>query len=37
VIGDVPALGEHNRKILRELGYSAQAIEELIAADVTTA
>ena len=37
VIGDVPALGEHNRKILRELGYSAQAIDELIAADVTTA
>ena len=24
VIGDVPALGEHNRKILRELGYSTQ-------------
>jgi itaconate CoA-transferase len=37
VIGDVPALGEHNRKILGELGYSAQAIDELIAADVTTA
>jgi crotonobetainyl-CoA:carnitine CoA-transferase CaiB-like acyl-CoA transferase len=37
VIGDVPALGEHNRKILRELGYSAQAIEELIAAGVTAA
>jgi itaconate CoA-transferase len=37
VIGDVPALGEHNRKILRELGYSAQAIDDLIAADVTTA
>jgi itaconate CoA-transferase len=37
VIGDVPALGEHNRKILRELGYSAQAIDDLIAAGVTTA
>jgi crotonobetainyl-CoA:carnitine CoA-transferase CaiB-like acyl-CoA transferase len=37
VIGDVPALGEHNRKILRELGYSAQATDELIAAGVTTA
>ncbi len=37
VIGDVPALGEHNRKILCELGYSAQAIDDLIAADVTTA
>jgi crotonobetainyl-CoA:carnitine CoA-transferase CaiB-like acyl-CoA transferase len=37
VIGDVPALGEHNRKILRELGYSTLAIDELIAAGVTTA
>ena len=37
VIGDVPALGEHNRKILRELGYSALMIDELIAAGVTTA
>jgi len=37
VIGDVPALGEHNRKILRELGYSAQAIDDLVAAGVTTA
>jgi itaconate CoA-transferase len=37
VIGDVPALGEHNRKILRELGYSAEATDELIAAGVTTA
>ena len=37
LIGDVPALGEHNRKILRELGYSAQAINDLIAAGVTTA
>jgi itaconate CoA-transferase len=37
VIGDVPALGEHNRKILSELGYSAQATHDLIAAGVTTA
>jgi itaconate CoA-transferase len=37
VIGDVPALGEHTRKILRELGYSAEATDELIAAGVTTA
>jgi len=37
MIGDVPALGEHNRKILRELGYSAAAIDELVAAGVTTA
>lgn len=37
VIGDVPALGEHNRKILHELGYSAQATDELIAAGITTA
>jgi itaconate CoA-transferase len=36
VIGDVPALGEHNRKILRELGYSTEATDELIAASVTT-
>jgi crotonobetainyl-CoA:carnitine CoA-transferase CaiB-like acyl-CoA transferase len=37
VVGDVPALGEHNRKILRELGYSAEAIDALNAAGVTTA
>ena len=37
VIGDVPALGEHNRKILRQLGYTAMAIDELVAAGVTTA
>jgi len=37
VIGDVPALGEHSRKILRELGYSAEATGELITAGVTTA
>jgi itaconate CoA-transferase len=36
LIGDVPALGAHSRKILRELGYSAQATDELIAAGVTT-
>jgi itaconate CoA-transferase len=36
LIGDVPALGEHNRKILREWGYSAEATDELIAAGVTT-
>jgi crotonobetainyl-CoA:carnitine CoA-transferase CaiB-like acyl-CoA transferase len=36
VLGDVPALGEHSRKILRELGYSADATEEFIAAGVTT-
>jgi crotonobetainyl-CoA:carnitine CoA-transferase CaiB-like acyl-CoA transferase len=36
LIGDVPALGEHSRKILRELGYSVQAIDELVAAGVTT-
>jgi itaconate CoA-transferase len=37
LIGDVPALGEHSRMILGELGYSAQAIDELIVAGVTTA
>jgi crotonobetainyl-CoA:carnitine CoA-transferase CaiB-like acyl-CoA transferase len=36
LFGDVPALGEHSRKILRELGYSADATEGLIAAGVTT-
>jgi itaconate CoA-transferase len=36
LIGDVPALGSHSRKILRELGYSAQATDELIAGGVTT-
>lgn len=36
LIGDVPALGEHNRKILRELGYSVEATDELIAAGVMT-
>jgi itaconate CoA-transferase len=37
LFGDVPALGEHNRKVLGELGYSTQAIDELIATGVTTA
>jgi crotonobetainyl-CoA:carnitine CoA-transferase CaiB-like acyl-CoA transferase len=36
VMGNVPAVGEHSRKILRELGYSAEATEEYIAAGVTT-
>jgi crotonobetainyl-CoA:carnitine CoA-transferase CaiB-like acyl-CoA transferase len=35
-MGNVPAIGEHSRKILRELGYSADATEEFIAAGVTT-
>jgi itaconate CoA-transferase len=37
LIGNVPALGEHNRKILSELGYAEQAIAELIVDGVTTA
>lgn len=37
MIGDVPALGEHNREILSELGYSTQAIDDLIGSGVTTA
>jgi crotonobetainyl-CoA:carnitine CoA-transferase CaiB-like acyl-CoA transferase len=37
LIGDVPALGEHSRKILCELGYSMKAIDELVAQGVTTA
>jgi len=36
LISDVPALGEHSRKVLRELGYSTQAIDELVAVGVTT-
>jgi itaconate CoA-transferase len=36
-MGDVPALGAHSRKILCELGYSSQGIDELVAAGVTTA
>jgi crotonobetainyl-CoA:carnitine CoA-transferase CaiB-like acyl-CoA transferase len=35
-MGSVPALGEHSRNILRELGYSAEATDELISAGVTT-
>ncbi|MDT5257938.1 MAG: itaconate CoA-transferase [Mycobacterium sp.] len=35
-MGGVPALGADSRKILGELGYSAEAMEELIAAGVTT-
>jgi crotonobetainyl-CoA:carnitine CoA-transferase CaiB-like acyl-CoA transferase len=34
VIGDVPALGEHSRKILADLGYSAQDIDGLAAAGI---
>jgi itaconate CoA-transferase len=30
-------LGAHSRKILRELGYSSQELDELVAAGVTTA
>lgn len=37
LIGDVPALGEHSRKILCELGYSMKAIDGLVAQGVTTA
>ena len=33
---DVPALGAHSRKILAELGYSSMAVDELVAAGVTT-
>jgi itaconate CoA-transferase len=36
VFGDVPALGAHSRKILCELGYLESAVEELIAAGVTS-
>lgn len=36
VMGDVPILGAHSRKILGELGYSAEATDEFIAAGVTT-
>lgn len=36
VMGDVPVLGAHSRKILSELGYSSDTTDELIAAGVTT-
>jgi crotonobetainyl-CoA:carnitine CoA-transferase CaiB-like acyl-CoA transferase len=36
VLGDVPALGAHSRKILGELGYSESAIDELSATGVTS-
>jgi crotonobetainyl-CoA:carnitine CoA-transferase CaiB-like acyl-CoA transferase len=35
VMGDVPALGAHSRKILADLGYSAQDIDGLAAAGIT--
>jgi crotonobetainyl-CoA:carnitine CoA-transferase CaiB-like acyl-CoA transferase len=31
-----PMLGEHSAEILRELGYSAAAVEQLAAASITT-
>jgi itaconate CoA-transferase len=37
VLGDVPAVGAHSRRILGELGYSSTAIDGLVAADITTA
>jgi itaconate CoA-transferase len=36
VPGDVPALGAHSRQILREIGYSDNAISTLVAEDVCT-
>jgi formyl-CoA transferase len=35
-LGDVPALAAHSRDILRELGYSAEAIADLVSSGVTT-
>jgi formyl-CoA transferase len=35
-LGDVPALGAHSRNILCDLGYSQQAIDELVSQGVTT-
>jgi itaconate CoA-transferase len=35
-MGDVPALGADSRKILGELGYSSQGIDQLVAAGITT-
>lgn len=37
VMGDIPALGAHSRKILGELGYTASAIDILLEAGVITA
>lgn len=36
VLGDVPALGAHSRKILGELGYPSAEIEDMISAGVTS-
>jgi crotonobetainyl-CoA:carnitine CoA-transferase CaiB-like acyl-CoA transferase len=35
-MGDVPALGADGRKILGELGYSSQRIDDLVATGITT-
>jgi itaconate CoA-transferase len=35
IVGDVPALGAHNRKILSELGYSSHDIDGLATAGIT--
>jgi crotonobetainyl-CoA:carnitine CoA-transferase CaiB-like acyl-CoA transferase len=35
-MGDVPALGANSRKILGELGYSPQRIDDLVATGITT-
>jgi crotonobetainyl-CoA:carnitine CoA-transferase CaiB-like acyl-CoA transferase len=35
-VGDVPALGAHSRNILSDLGYSPDAIGELVDWGVTT-
>jgi crotonobetainyl-CoA:carnitine CoA-transferase CaiB-like acyl-CoA transferase len=37
MMGDVPALGSHSRKILTDLDFSPKEIDELVAAGVTTA
>jgi crotonobetainyl-CoA:carnitine CoA-transferase CaiB-like acyl-CoA transferase len=36
LVGDVPALGAHSRKVLTALGYSTTDIDRLVAAGVTT-
>jgi itaconate CoA-transferase len=36
MMGDVPALGAHSRKILSELGYSTPQIDDLVTAGITT-